>query len=421
MSRTVIVGSSVSGTRTAEYLRVEGYEGEIILIGDDVETPYDKPPLSKQILAGTMTEAENSLLTREAADAAGIDLRLGVRAEALDTSTRRVFLSGRREISYDTLVIATGTRARPSPWGQPEGVHLLRTIEDARILRRDILAGGHLVVIGGGFIGAEVAGTARKLGMTVEIVDPVAIPMGRVLGPEIGAVLSGLHARHDVQTRFGTGVTGISVDHSRTAPSGRPALTVELDDGAVLAADTVLVGIGAVTNHEWLEGSGLRLENGVVCDQFSRAAGVPGVYAAGDIARWWHPRHGEYVRVEHWTTATEHAQCVAYNITHSDDPRPFSPVEYIWSDQYDWRIQIAGRTGAATHLTIPNPLNDDRFAVLYADDGVHYSGAMTANWPKALVACRRAVSTGVTIEDLRETLEASLTRSSPGVAEAAQA
>lgn len=409
----VIVGSSVAGSKTAEALRSHGYRGPITLIGAEDELPYNKPPLSKQVLVGSMAEAENLLLTHEAAHRAEITLKLGSPAIALDTDAHFVTLAGGEQIAYDTLVIATGVRARPSPWGQPTGVHVLRTIDDVRALRKEMLSGGHLVVIGGGFIGAEAAAAACKLGMTVQIVDPVPIPMARVLGDEIGEILSGLHARHGVETLFGIGVSGVTTDPSVTAVAGHPALKVHLDNGSTLNADAVLVGIGTVTNHEWLEGAGLRLENGVVCDQFSRAEGVADVYVAGDLARWFHPRHEELVRVEHWTNAVEHAQSVAYNITHPDEPRPYSPVEYIWSDQYDWKIQITGRTGAETHLTLKDKVSADRFAVLYADDGLNYSGAMTANWPKALIACRRAVGTAVTIDEMLASLETFLLPKNP--------
>lgn len=404
----VIVGSSVSGVKTAEALRSQGFRDHITIIGDEEEIPYDKPPLSKQVLIGAMEESANLLLTRDAADRAQITMRLGSPATALDTEAHLVMLEDGGRVPYSTLIIATGVRARPSPWGQPTGMHLLRTIADARALRRELLLGGRLVVIGGGFIGAEAAATAIKLGMTVQIVDPVPIPMSRVLGDEIGGILSGLHARHGVETFFGVGVSGVSVDNAVEAREGHPGLDVHLDNGMTLAADVVLVGIGTVTNHEWLEGSGLHLENGVVCDQFSRAEGVSDVYATGDIARWFHPRHNTLVRVEHWTNAVEHAQAVAHNITHPHEPRPYSPVEYIWSDQYDWKIQITGRTGAVHYVSVADETHSDRFAVLYSDDGNHFSGAMTANWPKALIACRRAVGSGITTGAMLESLNAML-------------
>lgn len=406
----VIVGASVAGSKTAAALRSSGYEGPITLIGAETELPYDKPPLSKQVLAGTMTDSQNALLRGKEAEQANIILKLGSPAVALDTEARVVTLADGDKLSYESLVVATGVRARPSPWGQPAGVHLLRTLEDARALRTDLLAGGRLVVIGGGFIGSEVSATASKLGMAVQIVDPVPVPMARILGHEIGGMMSALHTRYGVETFFGTGVTDITVDGPETATTGRPTLSVHLDSGEVLTADTVVVGIGTVTNHEWLEHSGLMIDNGVVCDQYSRAIGKPDVYAVGDIARWLHPRHDALVRTEHWTTAVEQAACVAHNLTHPDDLKEFAPVEYVWSDQYDWKVQITGRTGAQTQLTLTDDSVPDRMAVLYSDDGTNYSGAMTINWPKVLMSCRRAIGTGVTIHELHEKLVASTVR-----------
>ncbi|MCU1546174.1 MAG: phthalate 3,4-dioxygenase, ferredoxin reductase subunit [Homoserinimonas sp.] len=417
-AQVVIVGASVAGSKTAQALRTAGYEGTIILVGADTDLPYDKPPLSKQVLSGAMTETENGLLSRETAAQAGIVLKLGAPAVGVDTAARVVTLADGETVPYTTLVVATGVRARPSPWGQPAGVHLLRTLDDARALRTDLLAGGRLVVIGGGFIGSEVSATASKLGMKVQIVDPVPVPMARILGDETGGVMSALHTRYGVETFFGTGVTDITVDEPNAAATGRPTLSVHLDSGEVLTADTVVVGIGTITNHEWLDGSGILVENGVVCDQFCRAVGNPDVYAVGDIARWLHTRHNALVRTEHWTTAVEQAQCVAHNVTHPDDPREFAPVEYVWSDQYEWKVQITGRTGALTQLTLADDSVPDRIAVLYSEDGTHYSGAMTVNWPKALMACRRAVGTGVTITELGETLTALLKKSSEKTAAA---
>ena len=400
----MIVGSSVAGVRTAEALRSQGFDDPVLLLGAEDEFPYDKPALSKQVLLGTRSEEENLLLSRKAADAAAIELRLGSAAVALDADRHLVSMEDGTSIGYDSLVIATGVRARPSPWGQPPGVHLVRTIADVRGLRSDLQAGGRLVVIGGSFIGSEVAASAHAQGMTVTVVDPAPVPMGRVLGAEIGKVLSQLHQAHGVETIFGMGVSELTLDPAVRTAAGHPGLTVHLQDGMLLAADVVVIGIGTVPNDEWLLGSGLVIDNGVVCDEFSRARGAADVYAAGDVARWFHPRHQEWVRVEHWSTAVEHAQSVAHNLSHPDDLRAFDPVEYIWSDQYDWKIQMTGRTGAPDYHVLRDESREDRFAVFYSADGVTFSGAMTANWPKVLLACRRAVGTGITVDELQESL-----------------
>lgn len=391
---TVIVGASIGGVRMAQALRAEGYAGEVVLIGDEARLPYDKPPLSKGFLAGTATIADITLLDEEQAAAADIRLGLGRAATGLDLAGKAVELAGGARLRFDELVIATGARARPSPWGGHPGVHVVRTADDAAALREDLRRGGPLVVIGAGFIGAEIAATATAMGIDdVTLVDPVAVPLSRVLDPAVAELFGTLHARKGVTTRFGVGVTGIA--------SSGTGLAVELTDGTTLSAATVVVGIGAVPNDEWLRGSGLTIDDGVVCDQFSRAANH--VHAIGDVARWFHPRHQRLVRVEHWTNAVEQAACVAHNIVHPDTPYAHSPVEYVWSDQYDWKIQLAGRTGGALdHVFVPGADPARSFAVLYADRAGRFAGALTVNWPRALIASRRALRTTTTLAAVRE-------------------
>ncbi|MGY0063489.1 NAD(P)/FAD-dependent oxidoreductase [Streptomyces sp. LZ34] len=397
---TVVVGSSVGGVRTAQALRGAGYDGEVVLVGEEDTLPYDKPPLSKALLSGDATAGSISLLTEQAASDAGIRLLLGRAATRLDTRERCVELADGERLAYDSLVIATGARARPSPWGRPPGVHVLRTLSDATALGRDLRRGGPLVVIGAGFVGAEVAATARTMGVAdVSVVDPVPIPLSRVLNPAIAEVFTRLHTDRGVMTRFGLGVTGIEA----TADG----LTVNLSDGSALPAATVVVGIGALPNDEWLRSSPLRIDDGVVCDQYCRAVGGPGVYAVGDVARWFHPRRGRLTRVEHWTNAVEQAACVAHNIAHPERPRAHEPVEYVWSDQYDWKIQLTGRTGAdLDHLTVHGPHPDHSFAVLYGDPDGRFAGAMTVNWPRALIQCRRALGAAPPLDEVRHTVEA---------------
>ncbi|MGZ4546077.1 MAG: NAD(P)/FAD-dependent oxidoreductase [Nocardioidaceae bacterium] len=382
----VIVGASVGGVRTAQALRSEGFEGRIVLVGEECRLPYDKPPLSKQFLAGSWGADRVALLTEAAADKARIELRLGVAAERLDVAGRQVVLADGQRLDYDAVVIATGASARPSPWAARSGVHVVRTLGDSESLQEDLRRGGHVVVVGGGFIGAEVAATARALGCEVTVVDPLAAPIGRVVGAEVGAHFADLHRRHGVDTRFGTGVESVEGEAGN--------LRVVLTDGTELAAATVVVGIGATPNDGWLADSGLLVDNGVVCDQFSGAVDAAGVHAVGDVARWFHPDHGEHVRVEHWTNAVDQAVCVAHNIAHPDDLHAYRPVEYVWSDQYDWKIQIVGRPHRATeHHLVGDPVADrPRFAALYRGGNGKLAAAVTVNWPKALVACRRLVT-----------------------------
>ncbi|HEV7468656.1 MAG TPA: FAD-dependent oxidoreductase [Pseudonocardia sp.] len=400
---TVVVGSSVGGVRTAQALRAAGYPGDVVLVGEEPDLPYDKPPLSKALLAGTASTQDIGLLTQQAAVDAGIRLVLGRAAIRLDVDARVVELADGERLGYDDLVIATGARARPSPWGELPGVHVLRTLDDAVALRADLLRGGPLVVIGAGFIGAEVAATARTTGVDVTIVDPAPVAMSRVLDPAVARLFGLLHERHGVATRFGVGVTGID----RT----EGALRVRLADGSTLPAAAVVVGIGAVPNDGWLASSGLRIDDGVVCDRYGRAVDAPRIHAVGDVARWFHPRHDALVRVEHWTNAVEQAACVAHNITHPEDLRAHSPVEYVWSDQYDWKIQLAGRTGGSLDHVIVDGADPTRsFAVLYAGTDGRLRGAVTANWPKALVLCRRALAGGASLDDTRGAVAAATVR-----------
>ncbi|MCW2552188.1 MAG: phthalate 3,4-dioxygenase, ferredoxin reductase subunit [Mycobacterium sp.] len=399
-SRTVvIVGSSVGGVRTAKALRSQGFTGRVVVIGGEAHLPYDKPPLSKQFLAGAWDQSRVTMLTAEDAEQANIELRLGSAAERLDMADRAVVLANGTRVAYDVLVVATGAAARPSPWSVDSGIHVVRTLDDTRELTRALAANGPVVVVGGGFIGAEVAATARAAGRDVTIVDPLAAPIGRIVGDELGTMLAGVHARHGVRTRFGIGV--------ETVEGREGELLVTLTDGETLPAATVVVGIGAIPNDGWLASSGLLIDDGVVCDEFCRAVDHPDVYAVGDVARWRHPGHREDVRVEHWTNAAEQSACVAHNICHPDTPRAYAPTEYVWSDQYDWKIQIAGRPNRCALQRIIGDLDGDQaqVAAVYGDRDGLLRGAVTVNWPKALMLCRRMIGAGTPVADCLAELE----------------
>lgn len=397
MTRVVIVGASVGGVRTAQALRSEGYDGDVVLVGEEEDLPYDKPPLSKGVLAGTDTPDSIRLLTREAAEANGIRLVLGARATGVDTAARTLHLAGREGLRYDTLVVATGARARPSPWGERPGIHVLRTLGDARSLRADLLTHGRLAVVGAGLVGAEVAATARSLGLDVTVIDPVETPMARVLEPEVARRVLALHEQHGVRSMLGAGVASIEGE--------RGDFTIALTTGDQVGADVVVVGIGAAPNDTWLGSSGLMVEDGLVCDRYCRAVDRPEVYGVGDVARWFHPDEDRYVRVEHWTNAVEQASCVAHNIVHPEDLRAHAPTEYVWSDQYDWKLQVIGRTHDAVHRAVVGDLQGgSRFAVLYGSMTGALVGAVAANWPRAFVQCRKGIRDGAGLDDVRVAL-----------------
>ncbi len=396
----VIVGASVAGIRTAQALRSAGYEGDVTVVGDEPHLPYDRPPLSKQLLTGAWDTERITLLSEQDARDAGITLRLGVAASGLDAQARRLRLADGTALGYDTLVIATGLSARRPSWATAD-VHVLRTLDDSIALRDRFEAGHPVVVVGAGFIGAEAAASAQAAGCVVTIVDPVAVPMERVAGLRLGALLGSLPERRGVATRFGVGVTSV------TGTAGE--LSVRLDDGTALPAATVVVGIGAVPNVGWLADSGLPVADGVRTDEYLRVEGRRDLYAAGDIARFV-GADGAETRVEHWTNAADQARCVAHNISRPDAPEAYRPSGYVWSDQYDWKLQSIGSRAAATQERLIGDLDADRprGAVLYADDAGRLGGAVVLNWPKALVTCRRLVADGADIDAAAEQLAASM-------------
>jgi 3-phenylpropionate/trans-cinnamate dioxygenase ferredoxin reductase subunit len=332
----VIVGASVAGVRTAEALRRRGFGGRVTLIGAEPHLPYDRPPLSKAFLAGQATEDDLPLLARDRLDRLELELRLGEPAAAVDLPARQIRLASGQPVPFGTAVIATGSVPRRLPaldgW---TGVHVLRTLDDAIAIRAALAAGARVAVVGGGFIGAEVASCARALGLDVTIIDPLPALMIRGLGPALGQVLAGRHADHGAALRLGRSVL-------RAEGAGRVERLV-LDDGSHVGADLVVVGVGADPAVGWLAGSGLAVDGGLCCDACLRARGTDAVYAVGDVARWPSARCGGPLRLEHWTNAGEAALAVAAAITGA--PAPFDPLPYVWSDQLDARLQVFGQVG----------------------------------------------------------------------------
>jgi NADPH-dependent 2,4-dienoyl-CoA reductase/sulfur reductase-like enzyme len=397
---TVIVGASVGGVRTAQALRSAGYEGDVTLVGGEDALPYDRPPLSKGLLAGTATAESVTLLTEEGARDLGVRLVLGRAARRLDIGGGFVELEDGERLRYDNAVIATGSHAQPSPWGDPPGVHYLRTLGDAAALREELLRGGPLVIIGAGFVGAEVAATARQLGVAeVTLVDSAPVPMSRAIDPATAARLGEMHRQHGVATRFGIQVAAIE--------QVTGGLAVRLADGAVLLAAAVVVGIGAIPNDEWLASSGLATGGGLRCDERCRAYGASRVHGVGDIARWRHAGHGTLVRAEHWTNAVEQAAYVAADISRPGQQGPYQPVEYVWTDQYETKIQITGQTGAGLpQVTVERPESPQSFAVLYAAHTGKLAGAVTVSWPQAAITARRAIMVGRPVEEVHAVITA---------------
>lgn len=333
-----------------------------MLIGDEPHLPYNRPPLSKQFLTSD-AGVESILLARDAAIAElELDLRLGTRATGLDLGARSLTLGSGERVRFDALVVATGSRARTL--AGPEslaGVHTLRTLDDAVAIRDEFAGNPRLVVIGGGFVGAEIASTARKLGLAVTIVDPLPTLMFRGLGPVLGDLLARVHRDNGVALRLGVGVERLL---------GQPRVQgVELADGSVLPADLVVLGIGAVPDTQWLAGSGLQLQDGIVCDEFLRAQNASDVYAVGDVASWHNPRYGERMRIEHWTGVGEQAAAVAATLAGS--PTPCDLLPYVWSDQFGVRLQICGRVRDRDELVFVHGAGGEHeFVAVTGGDGL---------------------------------------------------
>lgn len=388
----VIVGASLAGLRAAETLRAEGFTGTITLVGDESHAPYDRPPLSKQVLRGEW-DAERVVLPAGRNEDLELTWELGVAATGLDLEWRTVALSDGRTLPFDGLVIASGATPRHIPGTEHlDGVLALRTIDDALTVRSALDAGAsRVVVVGAGFIGAEVASSCRDRGTDVTMVEPLSAPLARVLGAEMGAVVADLHREHGVDLRLETGVEAI------VEGDGAP-LSVELTDGSFVDADLVVVGIGVSPNTGWLHESGLLIEDGVLCDETTLAA--PGVVACGDVARWPNPLFGEVMRVEHWEHALDMGAHAARRLLAGAGPGdPFAPVPFFWSDQYDRKIQLAGRVRPTDQIeVVAGSLDERRFCALYGRDG-RVVGALTMNMPAKVIRYRRQIAEGLGWDD----------------------
>ncbi|ANZ20770.1 FAD-dependent pyridine nucleotide-disulfide oxidoreductase [Streptomyces noursei ATCC 11455] len=380
MNRIVIVGASAAGLTAAETLRRRGWDGTLTLIGEESRPPYDRPPLSKQILTGAWGPARATLRSQPDLARLRAGLRLGQRAVALDVPGRRVSLEGGESIGFDALVIATGVAPRRLPDGDLAGVHVLRTLDDAIGLRAALRAGPRVVVVGAGFLGTEVAAAARAMGLDVTVAEPEPVPVRRPFGNRIGALVAELHRDHGTRLRCGVPVR-------RLRGAGGRVTGVELGDGTTLPADVVVMALGAAPATGWLEGSGLRLGDGVECDAYCQAA--PGIYAAGDVASWPNAHFGTRMRLEHRMNATEQAMAVAGNLL--GDATPFAPVPYFWTDQYDTRIQAYGIFPPDAEMRIVyGDTSDGHFAAAYGHHG-RVVGVLGWNAPCQARTLRRLV------------------------------
>ncbi|MGD1240639.1 NAD(P)/FAD-dependent oxidoreductase [Mycobacterium seoulense] len=382
----VIVGGGLAAARTAEQLRRSEYAGRVTIISDEVHVPYDRPPLSKEVLRKEVDDV--ALKPREWYDENNITLRLGAAATGLDTTAQTVTLADGSEIGYDELVIATGLVPRRIPTlPYLDGIRVLRTFDESMALREHASAAERAVVIGAGFIGCEVAASLRSLGVDVVLVEPQPTPLASVLGERIGELVARLHRAEGVDVRLGVGVTEVRGD-TRVD-------TVVLTDGTELAADLVVIGIGSHPATGWLEGSGIEVDNGVLCDEAGRTS-APHVWALGDVASW-RDATGHQARVEHWSNVADQTRVVVPAML-GQDVSSAVVVPYFWSDQYDVKIQCLGEPEATDTVHL---IEDDgrKFLAYYERDGV-LVGVVGGGMPGKVMKVRAKIAAGAPISDV---------------------
>lgn len=395
LRRVVVVGASVAGVNAAEELRAQGYDGDLVLLGADGRLPHDRPPLSKQFLAGRWEDDRIALRDAGTYDDLDIDLRVDSAATGLDLARRVVHTAAGEELQFDGLVIATGSAARwPGSLPRREGMYTLRCLDDAHALRRDLARAPRVAVLGGGLIGAEVAATARGLGLDVTIIESQPVPMSRALGVEVGEFLADRHRDHGVDVRCGRSVVAVEGADRVEA--------LVLEDGSRIAADVVVIGVGADPVTDWLVSSGLALDDGVVCDA-ACATSAPGVLAAGDVARWQHPARGS-IRLEHHNNAVEQGALVARNLLADPGRREaYAPVPYAWSDQYEHKVQTLGAVVAGgSSRTLHGSVEDGAFVVGFFDRGV-LAGAVGVGARRELTRTRALIESGARLDEVTAT------------------
>ncbi|MDP1794863.1 MAG: FAD-dependent oxidoreductase [Acidimicrobiales bacterium] len=378
----VIVGTGAAGYAVAEGLQLNGFTGNVTLVGEEQGDPYDRPPLTKEILAGKWEPERATLLAAKRVAPLNPTVLSGVRAEGVDVAKQQLTLTGGQVLDYDALVVATGVYPRTLPHPESSNIHVIRTMDQSLALRAQLGDGVRFVVVGGGFLGLEAAATARGLGALVSVVEPVpGPPLANRIGDTASAMLLALHTDHDVRVQ-----TGIGVDAIETGEDN--AVTLKLSDASRLDADVVLISIGASPTVAWLEDSGLPLDNGLVCDEFCHAGS--GVWGAGDVASWMHLGYNRRLRLEHRTNAQEQGQHVAANILGAH--RAFTPVPYFWTDHYDARIQVGGiiPSDATAEIVEGNP-DDGSFVQTFSAEG-RMLGVLGWNAARAAAQYRRQLS-----------------------------
>lgn len=391
MTRYVLVGGGVAAAAVAAGLRAGGDDGEIVIVSDEQHVPYERPPVSKEFLAGKFGVADLRVHPDSWYGEQAVELVLGTRVTALDPAEQRIELAGGGFLDYDALVLATGSRARTLPGVDGERVHSLRSIADAERLGARIVPGTRLAIVGAGFVGCEVAATAAAGGAEVTVFGP-ALPLAGAVGPEIGRAVVGFHREHGVDFRVGESVTSM-----RETAGG---LELTTTTGETVECDELLVAIGSVPNTELAERAGLEVDGGIVTDAYARTS-APGVLAIGDVATRHHPGYGRAVRVEHHDTAQRHGANAARNLL--GEPTPFTEQHYFWSDQYDHSIKSVGHRSPGGRTVVRGAVADGAFSV-FTLDGDRITAVVTLDQPRDLMTTRKllGVPHTVTAEQLAD-------------------
>lgn len=384
MDRIVVVGASLAAVHTVDTLRSNDYPGEIVMVGEEPYLPYDRPPLSKEGLR--YLPKPDLLRPPEWYERSRVTLMLGHAACRLNVADRTVLLTDGTAVRYDGLVIATGSRVRTLGHGD-EHIRYLRTVDDAARLHQQLSGGERVAVIGGGFIGLEVAATLTEMGCAVTVLEVAPVPLARVLGDQVGEWFERLHTRHGVAVRCGQPAVAV-------AANGQ-GFSVAVGSGESVYADLVVGALGAVPATDWLRGSGVGYTDGVLCDRSLRT-GASNVVAAGDVARWYNPLFDEEMRIEQWVNAVEQGRHAA--LTLLGEGESYAPVPYFWSDQFDAKMRFVGRTNGAAQVRI-EAMTEDSLQVLFGR-GDTCVGALCVNATARLPAYRAAIAAGEDYESV---------------------
>lgn len=386
----VIVGGGLAAARAIEAIRDGGHEGSVVLVGNEGSLPYDRPPLSKSVLAGPDAPDTTELHPRQWYTERQIDLRLGVEATRLDPAHHTLTLDDATGLTWDRLLIATGSSVRrlDVPGADLDNVLYLRTAEQSMALRRRLSSGGPVVIVGAGWIGLEVAAAARAHGCEVTIIEPQPAPLHGIVGPQIGQFFVDLHTAQGVTFRLGEGVQRLVGDQSVTG--------VVTSSGDLLQAETVLVGVGISPNTGLAEEAGIEVDNGIVCDQSMRTS-VPDVFAAGDVANWFNPTLGRHIRVDHWANAQDGGFAAGRSML--GEPVSYDAVPYFFSDQYDIGLEYAGHIPRGTHteLVVRGDPTDQAFMAFWLSHGKVLAGMHVNMWD-TIESVKDLIKNGETVD-----------------------